>query len=79
MIKELEKRGFKTKGTIYGLSTLCKDYKGEHYHYQIIVTEEGNAYLVNYDEIHSSTFCLNYDSNFAEDLIFIVQHIEFNK
>lgn len=79
MIEELKKRGFKTKGTIYGLSTMCKDYEGAHYHYQIIVTEEGNVYLVNYDKIHSGTFCLNFDNDFDEDLIFIVQHLEFNK
>lgn len=76
-IKELKNRGFQDEYFLdMGLS-LVKEYKGENYHYGIIISSNGSVLLTNYDETKNAhIFCLNLSKEFANDLLFILDHLK---
>lgn len=75
LVNELKKRGFTEKIYFELGNSLIKEYKGKEYHYSIIFSLEGKVYLTNYDENNSGTFCLNFNKEFTDDLLFIVPFV----
>ncbi len=76
-MEELISRGFKNEFLLDMGVSLTKEYKGTDYHYGIIISENGSVLLTNYDESdNKNIFCLNYDKDFASDLLFILNHLQ---
>ncbi len=49
-MEELIKRGFKNEFLLDMGVSLTKEYKGNNYHYGIVISENGSVLLTNYDE-----------------------------
>ncbi len=76
-MEELIKRGFKNEFLLDMGVSLTKEYKGNNYHYGIVISENGSVLLTNYDESdNKNIFCLNYDKDFTSDLLFLLEHLQ---
>ena len=77
IIKELEKRGFRTD-TIADLElSYIKEYKGKNYHYAIVISAIGNVYLINYNKTEENNVInLSDDKDLQQDLIYILENLK---
>lgn len=75
-IEELKRRGFEDKVFMDNGFCLCKDYKNDYHYYAIVISYQGDVLLVNYDKENTNMISFNFNLDFVDDLIFILQHLE---
>lgn len=78
-IEELKKRGFKDQVFMDNGPSLYKEYKNDYHFYAIIISYQGDVIVANYDEENNNLISFNFNLDFVNDLIFILQHLEIIK
>ena len=75
-VEELKSRGFREKMFMGMGAALYKEYKNDYHFYAIIVGFNGDVIVTNYDETENNTISFNFNMDFVNDLIYILEHLE---
>ena len=57
-------------------AALYKEYKNDYHFYAIIIGFNGDVIVTNYDETENNTISFNFNMDFVNDLIYILEHLE---
>lgn len=75
-VEELKRRGFIDQVFMGNGLCLYKEYKNDYHYYAIVISYQGDVLLVNYDKENTNMISFNFNLDFVDDLIFILQHLE---